>query len=1186
MPLEELEKNHLTEAFLDLYKQRLTGKPQPVIPPEGMLIELESPTNQSLVGSIGTPRDPMYDGPQPPNSMGMVLLVSPNKMNMISATLKGRFDISQRYIPDLALMKKELLFDGSTPRDMQTIADAYKRFTVLFEGVNFTFNVPNDLNLWKQDSSLQDGCLKNLKTSLLTDERIFRRRATNANGKNKIAFKWSDKIVTQNDLTHSITSELIEPGSTEILEYKVELRARVRVAPASLTDVSGALLLEVYLVNNTTTDEGRIFGVDNPFLLDCELTTDIKAGQHHPLPHKLRPEDYRHYGKDSLPGYGITCSVQQNPDGSLTTNCLPIIKQWAFETPSPAAIGMTCVPNFDLLSKDPLRVIDSLLNALDMYSKLWDQKIAALEANGETKEAMVARAEAEEFKKEITRVIRGRQLLRNEPDLLKSFKWMNSVMGDAVEKQGKNFKGWRLFQLGFILTQIEAIYERHHPKETEVHSWDMADVLWFSTGGGKTEAYLGIISMAMLYQRLNNRMYGTTAWLRFPLRMLSVQQFQRLSYVVAQANILRQKEGLGGHPFTIGYFTGRGTPSQISSSSDFYRETFLPLMSPDYLEGLKFISDCPYCDSKNSVVMKIDISRTRIKHVCNNDDCWTNTQAEEGRYGEGIRGEIGIFVSDEECYRFLPTVLVGTIDKLAVIGHNIRFSKFFGAAGFFCPEHGFTREGSCEHFRIKGAHTSDPSSDKCGNNSRTSAIKTVKMSPMVDPGFSICIQDELHLLRETLGNFDGHYETLLQSLQVMHGGYPAKILAATATIKDYEHHIHHLYQKEATRYPAPGIQQGESFYSRQKFASDGITPLVRRYYSSLLPVTRRSPVMRSISDASSRYFDLVDSLRNDFISDPVKTAKALSVDPTKAKDAHDYIEEHLNTNLIYANQKRAISEIGRFLDDANGKRGTSRLWIRLDGESTLEEIQGGIEHIETKLPNDDKRQLIATSVVSHGVDIERLNFMLLAGWPTSIAEYIQSSARSGRVHPGIVLTLLSYMKVYEHNVFLNFADYHQFLDKMVESVPINRFAPNILERTLPGILSATIINWASCQPWGSNIKTSIREIHKALNEPGSTARMDIEKAALKALHIDDNLADKWFDRRVVGEFRDQAKTQIRRGLNQLETWSGGRMDMYLGEVLERIYSYRPLQSFRDIERQISISAVNDSSDSVVDALRR
>ena len=1178
------EKNRFTETLLDLYKQKLVAKVQPVLPPEGVVYD-DNPANLCLLGNIGPMRDPDFEGMQPPNSIGMVLLVTPDDQQRVSCQVSGRFDICHRYIPDLDKMRSELLYDAGQPRQRQATLPCFRRYTALFEGISFDFNVQNDLSNWQHDTTLETSILPTLEDHIRQDPRVYTLCQLNANNRAVLQFDWSDAINEQNAFNAVIRRDIFAPGSDEILHYRVAVRARIRRPPHSLTNIPGSLLLEVYLVNETESPIAWQFGMGFPFLLDTTFTTSIAAGQAHLLPHKLKPEDYRHRGNDGLDGYGITCAVKKIGTNHFQTEAMPVVAQPLFETPTAAEVGMKTAPSFADLSSDPIPVLEELVIALKNYGQGWIAKIAELKQKGLFAEATVAENDARDFNAEIARVEKGISLLKRDPDLLKAFCWMNEAMMGAIKRQRKSFTGWRLFQIGFILTQLEAIYERHNPLSDESANFNHADVLWFATGGGKTEAYLGIICMAMIYQRMRGRSYGVTAWLRFPLRMLSVQQFQRLSYVIAQANIMRQERGLSGHPFTIGYFTGGGTPGRISHTGESYRKFFLPSMSSDALEALKFISDCPYCDAEHSVEIQKDLPSFRIKHVCNNPECWSNTISSTGVYGEGINGELGIYVSDEECYRYLPSVLVGTIDKLAVIAHNTRFKKFFGAAGHFCPVHGFTETTVCEHKRYRRLPSGEDGTDNCGNNTRTSAVQVVPVPPLIDPGFSFCIQDELHLLKETLGNFDGHYETLLQTLQVLHGGLPSKILAATATIKDYATHIHHLYQKHAIRYPSPGIQQGESFYSRQQRGPNGI-PLIRRYFASFLPVGQRNPDVRGTSIASSQCLDLIDELRTLFSNDPALGASLFNLSVAQIPDALIYLEEQINTNLMYVNRKRAISEISRFLEEANMQRGTDREWVRLDGESTLEEIQEAIDHIEQKQPNDQRRQMIATSLVSHGVDIERLNFMVLAGWPASTAEYIQASARAGRVHPGVVITIFSYLKLYEYNVFLNFTDYHTFLDKLVESVPINRFAPNVLERTLPGIISAVILNWAACQPWGNRIKFSIREVHRILNDPANPARGQIEDAVINSLSVDPSHIRLWFDSRVVNEFQQQVKQEIQRGLRRLETWTGG-MDMSLTDVLGRIYTYKPLRSFRDIENQISIDSVSSGHrENVLDALGR
>jgi len=1179
MGLSDLEKNSLTEEFLALFKQRLTGKDQPVLPPSGLQLNTTAPTIQNILGTIANQPNPDFGGTQPPNYIGKVLLVTPDCSGKVTCSLKGRFDVSHRYIPDIDHMLRELAYDKGVPRATQRIVPSYKRFSVPFEDIELTFDVPADLLKWVSSDAIEKNQLAALDAQLAQDPRIFKScQLYPRNQKAKIDFHYSESMRTQDDLNAIVINEIFENGATSPLDYKVEVKGRLRPAPPSLTKLKGGLLLEISLTNRTESAVAQTYGLERPYLLDCVLETELTAGNHHLLPHKLKPEDYRLYEGDGLEGYGINCAVEKTEQGNFITNCLPVVQQPTFETPTPEDVGMSVKPTFEALADNPLPVLEELIEALKRYRQTWLGRIGQMKKDGHLEEASIAEKEVEAFQNEIENVQRGCTLLSSHAELCDCFRWMNAAMKAGIERQGKPFKGWRLFQLGFILTQIEAIYERYDGVQTETPSWDTADILWFSTGGGKTEAYLGLICMGMLYGRLKGREYGTTAWLRFPLRMLSVQQFQRLSYVVAQANILRQEKALGGHPFTIGYFTGTGTPSHISSPYDDQASTFLPTISSDRLKSLRFINDCPYCDEKHSIEVIRDLTNVRVKHVCKNEQCWSNTHASEGVHGEGIRGEIGIYVSDEECYRYLPTIMVGTVDRLAVIAHNIRFSKFFGSAKHYCPTHGFITGTKCDYFRFGTDNAGQPTSVRCGNNTRTSVVKTVILNPMLDPGFQFTIQDELHLLRELLGNFNGHYETLLQTLQVLHGGHPPKILAATATIKDYQHHIHHLYQKAARRYPAPGINEGESFYSRRKDS-------VRRYFTSLLPITQNRNPMRTVSDVSSRFLDLVDELRAALAADLTGTAQKLNIPALKAVDALNYLEDNLNTNLMYVNKKRNISEIEEYLAEEAGSRGVDRYTARLDGESSLDEIQDAIEHVETKTPGDPLRQLIATSVISHGVDIERLNFMILAGCPTSTAEYIQASARAGRVHPGIVLTMLSYYNLYEHNVFLNFSDYHMFMEKMVESVPINRFAPNVLERTLPGIMSAIVLNWAVCQPWFDGTRGNMAEVHKVLNEGGVAIR-ELERAALAALYVSRRQGAEWFDPRVVKEFTENLKTEVQRGLNRLETWSGTQLDMQLSEALKKIYRHPPFRSFRDIERQVSVLPARPTDEEIFSAFRR
>lgn len=1183
MSFTYMDEMHLTKTFFDEFRLRMTDKTHPVLPPEGVPYRTVNPAMRSLVGSVGHQPNPDFAGPQPPSAIGIVLMVKPDSNNRVRCSIKGQFDLVHRYIPDYEHMRNEVIPETSGPKKKQQMPLAFRRFTVTFENAYLEFDAMAP-GQWIEDAKVLPAQMAKNQDAWLSDERVFRLCHTTDSGGARYYFDWDDKsIVTQEDLNNTVYREIFADPA-KVMPYDVRLRGRLRRTPPSFTNADGAYLVEFYLENQVQLDEARAYGLDLPFLLDAQFAVTLDSGTHIKVPHRLQPEDYRLIDEDGLPGYGITCGVKQLADGSFSTDTVPTVAQPRVEAPLSDEVGMSMRPTYQDLATDPMPVLDSFVAALQAYDQQWDKRIASFDPATQAAQIAAVQADREAFLKEIETIKDGVDLMRQHEKLRTCFCWMNEAMKGAIKLQNKKFDSWHLFQLGFILTQVRAVYERHAPEASITNVASTADVLWFATGGGKTEAYLGIVGMAMLYARVMERTYGVTAWMRFPLRMLSVQQFQRLSYVVAQANMIRQREQLGGHPFTVGYYTGAGTPGNISSTYEDNSSTFLPWISQDKLQAYQFVSDCPYCATEGSIHLVRDNTKARLKHVCSNVICWSNCGADDGMYGEGIRGEIGIYVSDEECYRYLPTVMVGTIDKLAVLAHNTRFAAYFGAHRYFCPDHGFTRERKCGHKRIvpKG---DDFDAVECGITSKSKPFATTEVPAMRDPGFPLLIQDELHLLRESLGNFDAHYETTLSALQVSYKGRAPKVLAATATIKEFEQHVHNLYMRRARRFPAPGATKGESFYARRKKDPETNTPLVRRWFAGVLPISRSNMASRCAAEISSRFLDQVDQWRGRLAKHDPALLDALRLTPERAGLALAYLERHLNTNLVYVNSKRSITEIQRFMEELNELKDVERHHAVLDGESTLDAILNAIHHVERKTADDPGRELLATNVVSHGVDIAELNFMVVAGWPTSTAEYIQASARSGRVHPGIVISVLSPNKLFETNVFLNFSDYHFFLDGLVDSVPINRFAPNILERTLPGVMSAVILNWASHQAgWGDDIDYSMKGLKAALSA-GPQAREQIQKVVMLALEVPATLQHE-FDPRVLADFHRVLHEQVKHALHRLENWNPAKMDYTVGKALGEFFGHDPMRSFRDIESQIPMKYTNADGERLTAALAR
>lgn len=1179
------DKSTFNRRLLERLALRLTDKDTDILPWPGKRYYHDLPANLSLLGSVGMPPDPDFAGPQPPNSMGMVLLLRPDDSGRIRLSIAGQFDVSHRAIPELEVMIRELKRDGATAKPSQPIVTAYRRMTVCFDAVSIDLQLPRDLNTWVRPDQghVLETQLSALESQCLADPEIFRLCHSNANGNALVDFPWSDAIITSQAALNQVVTAHLFADTLRILPYRVELRARARRPPASLTNIQGAYLVEVFLVNNTARDVARACGMGlGAHLLDVRFSCQLIGGSAHGLPHKLAPVDYRHQAHGTVPGYGVTTGVEQDDQGIFHTITMPISMQTKTRNPSFESLGMPEDAHFLSLRESPISLLVAFGRAVNAYGDQWQQEIDRMIATGAGAEARVAQLDLALLRKEAQAIEDGIGLLQQHPKLAQAFGWMNEVMHNAFVQQRKPITTWRLFQLGFILTQIRAIYERCCPISELTDHIKTAEVLWFATGGGKTEAYLGILVMSMLYERLNQRRHGPTAWMKFPLRMLSVQQFQRLAYVIAQANRIKQRENLAGHPFTVGYFTGEGTPKSISAGYENVRASYLPVITDKQLTQWQFIQDCPYCDAQNSVVMRKDMARSRVLHVCTNPQCWTHTQADQGQFGEGINGEIGIYVSDEEIYRYLPTIMVGTIDKLAVLGHNRRFRLLMGGATHYCPEHGFLAQSKCNHNRIQRKDDGTYESVACGNNTKTSDIRTRPLGPATLPGIQFILQDELHLLAQNTGNFDAHYETTMQAIQRANGGRPAKVLAATATIKGYEEHIHHLYQKQARRFPVPGIKLGESFYSRLDGDEDG--PLVQRWYAGILPLGGGRIVERASAITSRVFLTLIDDLRAALVEQPAQAAQQWGLPASKAKVLLNHIETFLNTCLIYNNSIRGNGEVHNALENYQLPHYPSRIWRKLDGATPLDEIQKTIQLIETKAVDDPTRQLIATSVVSHGVDMHRLNFIVVCGWPKSIAEYLQSSARSGRIEPGIVLSVLDSRQLYQTNVYLDFQDYHRFMDRMVESVPINRFAPNLLERTLPGVISACVLNWLEGQTFGDGAGKNAGNLSRILAQTDNGAENNLRSLLLECLSVPGDLRQQ-FDERVVADYHEALGRQIDRALKLLIHLPSDMATEQLSGALERLLGHPPMRNLRDIESQIQIKPAGDTQ-ALIDALGR
>lgn len=759
------------------------------------------------------------------------------------------------------------------------------------------------------------------------------------------------------------------------------------------------------------------------------------------------PDSFRYDRK--VPAYGLNCGVETSFDELVTTDsvvtetCRP--EYWASQIAAPDL-------TFKKLSKDPLPSLVDLLNAAkewgnDQWSDiaLDSRAVTDLWTTAMSEQARNARGE---FEAEFRRMTHGLENLTKDPELLLSFQLMNRAMEHS--SRGK-YDSWRPFQIGFLLANLDSLVTPEEAAET-------VDIVWFATGGGKTETYLGLLVMSALLDRLRGKTCGITAWSRFPLRMLSLQQTQRFADALAGAEIARLEAEIGGDPFAVGFLVGReATPNRIPVESKDGRQ---PDPDDDDMPDLyKVLLYCPFCFSPE-LEMRFDRRHWRLSHCCLSDQCpWPSES-------------LPFFVVDEEIYRFLPTVVVGTLDKAASLSFQAAMRGLVGPPHGLCSEagHGFLyspRTDRANGCLVPGCH---------GNATH------LPMPPeQFGPRFRL--QDELHLLRDSLGAVDAHYESLADHLQTQLGSKP-KILASSATLSGYERQVDALYNRKARVFPVQGPQSRSSFWSRE-------TNRLARRFVAMAP---RGVTLEYVTDRLLT--ELQEAVRL-LVADPQKACGEIGVSTEWA----DELASIYGVNIVYGNSLRDLDAVTRSLEGQQVQ--VSPLGFdSLTGRTPFKEVRRILDRLnEPEADFDDRLHVItASSMMSHGVDIDRLNVMVMLGLPLATAEFIQTTARVGRAWPGLVIVLHKIARERDASVFRFFPQFVTHGDRFVEPVPITRRSRRVLDRTVAGLVLARILQLH--EPSSGNALTTVGRVRQYFTSAGVTEAVELREM-VSLLGLDD-----------------------------------------------------------------------------------
>jgi hypothetical protein len=808
--------------------------------------------------------------------------------------------------------------------------------------------------------------------------------------------------------------------------WRWEVRSDIRPD----VDDPAVLILSLMFANRTTeqlSPSGKAHPSIEPFLFDTAAQFSFRDIAVEPFSIELAPKGFRY--DRQVWARSFNCAVERSSAMEFWTTHAPIYVQDRLRTrDDPAA-------PFAELASDPVPVLDRILKAMEDYRGQWrsaEETYRKTIPNWAERHSAEFDADRAHFEAEILGFGLGVDLIRNDDDIRLAFRLTNETFLRSGKHTDKT--AWRLFQLVFLVSEIPGIAALADKPGSVPEDLERADIIYFPTGGGKTEAYLAVLTFHCFFDRLRGKFAGVTAWTRFPLRLLTLQQTQRVADVICMADLVRRAQSdprLAGSSvagFGVGYFVGKSsTPNEIVDPEN-YRyasaddiATWAIANDDAARQNWRRLIHCPSCWT-GTVRVDFDVPQVRLIHRCTEPGC------------EFPDGRIPVYVVDNEIYRYLPSVLVGTIDKLASIGNQRKMVQIFGSIDGYCRVHGFFKGKCCQK--------------DCDGK------KLVASVPGGFSGPTAFVQDELHLLKEGLGTFDGHYETFVQELlRTLSPTSRLKIIASSATIEDFERQIEHLYGASpplATIFPGPGPKLGASFYAQT-------LDYPQRLYVGFIP--HNKTIFNAILELLEHYHCILQEL----LQTPAGAANPSGGSLRPHTDEWFTLLDLYVTSLTYFLSSRDLNSVHTDLDGHVSPRlqamGLSPLNIlELTGSTSTDEVASTLEHLDrAKLSQERATAVLATNMVSHGVDIDRLNAMIFYGMPRQNAEYIQAASRVGRANVGLVFVCHHPARERDQSHYSVFGKYHEYLGQFVEPVAINRWAKFSINRTLPGLFMGVLL---------------------------------------------------------------------------------------------------------------------------------
>jgi hypothetical protein len=635
----------------------------------------------------------------------------------------------------------------------------------------------------------------------------------------------------------------------------------------------------------------------------------------------------------------------------------------------------------------------------------------------------------------LQRMSKGRQLLESNPNARRAFQLANesvhlqqTTIPSDIRKVSYNTKSkiyeiesrpqkdvsflgkWRPFQIGFLLSSLcSTINPDDEDRET-------VDLIFFPTGGGKTEAYQALIAFSLFYQRLNNSDQEVGALMRYTLRLLTTQQFTRAAGLICCMELIRVENKIGGHPFSIGVWVG-GSVTPLRRGEAISELNKITGKNYSYKDHKFLLTKCPYCSTDFS---RVDKAPAALR--------WPAFQQEKSPFTKNektvvfrcpdrscpFNGQpLPVWVIDEDIYDQRPSLVIATVDKFAQVAFRGDISKLFGLGG---------------------------------NGIRECAPP------------SLIIQDELHLISGPLGTMVGLYESIFEDFctdkrQEIY--VKPKIVCSTATIRNFQEQTKRLYaRKNAVIFPPQGISIDDSFFAKYATKPNSKELEMGRLYIGLLGTSLRSSQdlqVRTMAALFQAPAEMSDSER-----DPWHTLLSFFNRIQDIGTTFTLIQINVRAYLKSMWERKGISP-------GDSRRYLSRI-EELTSRKKDSELPEAIDALSRDIHNNPIDVCLASNIIEVGVDIPRLSLMTILGQPKTTAQYIQVTGRVGRKwqeRPGLVVTMYPPRRPRDRSHFEKFQAYHQRLYAEVEPTSVTPWSSPAMSRALHAVIVGYVRNTSS-----------------------------------------------------------------------------------------------------------------------------